>query len=55
MLTLRLGLYNALDSDASDIRYYYESQLPGEGAPVADIHFHPVGPRTLRLTLEARL
>jgi outer membrane receptor protein involved in Fe transport len=54
-LTLRLGLYNALDSDASDIRYFYESQLPGEPAPVEDIHFHPVEPRTLRLTLEARL
>ena len=54
-LKLRLELYNALDSDASDIRYFYESQLPGETAPVSDIHFHPVEPRTLRLTVEARL
>ena len=54
-LKLRLGLYNAFDSDASDIRYYYESQLPGEAAPVADIHLHPVEPRTLRLTIEARV
>ena len=54
-LKLRLELYNALDSDASDIRYFYESQLPGEAAPVSDIHFHPVEPRTLRLTVEARL
>ena len=54
-LELRLGLFNAFDSEASDIRYYYESQLPGESAPVADIHFHPVEPRTLRLTIEARL
>jgi outer membrane receptor protein involved in Fe transport len=52
---LRLGLYNALDSKANDIRYYYESQLPGEPAPVADVHFHPVEPRTLRLTLTALL
>jgi outer membrane receptor protein involved in Fe transport len=52
---LRLGLYNALDSDASDIRYYYESQLPGEAAAVVDIHFHPVEPRTVRLTVEANL
>ncbi len=54
-LTLRLGLYNALDSDASEIRYYSESRLPGEAAPVADVHFHPVEPRTLRLTIQARL
>ncbi len=50
-LRLTLGLFNALDEDASDIRYYYESQLPGEAAPVTDIHFHPVEPRTLRLTV----
>lgn len=28
-------------------------QLPGEEAPVEDIHFHPVEPRTVRLTLTA--
>ena len=50
-LRFTLGLFNALDEDASDIRYYYESQLPGEAAPVEDIHFHPVEPRTLRLTV----
>ncbi len=54
-LKVRLGLYNVFDSDSSDIRYFYESQLPGEAEPVEDIHFHPVEPRTLRLTLEARL
>jgi len=32
----------------SDIDYYYESQLPGEAAPVADIHTHPGEMRTLR-------
>jgi outer membrane receptor protein involved in Fe transport len=51
-LRVKLGVYNLFDSDASDIQYYYESQLPGEAAPVADIHLHPVEPRTLRLTLE---
>lgn len=35
--------------DANDITYFYESQLPGEPEPVADIHFHPVEPRTLRV------
>jgi outer membrane receptor protein involved in Fe transport len=49
-----LAAYNLLDSDDNDITYFYESQLPGEGAPVEDRHFHPVEPRTLRLTIETR-
>ena len=36
-----------------DIEYFYKSKLQTEGAPVEDIHFHPVEPRTLRLTLTA--
>ena len=28
-------------------------QLPGEAAPLEDIHFHPVEPRTVRLTVTA--
>lgn len=39
---------NLFDTDANDIEYYYESQLVGEGAPVEDIHFHPMEPRTIR-------
>ena len=54
-LKLTLGVYNVFDEDASDIRYFYESRLPGEPAPVADIHFHPVEPRTFRLTAEVGL
>jgi hypothetical protein len=46
-------MYNVLDSRDNDITYFYESRLPGESAPVADRHFHPVEPRTLRLTLES--
>jgi outer membrane receptor protein involved in Fe transport len=49
-----LAAYNLLDSHDNDITYFYESQLAGEGAPVEDRHFHPVEPRTLRLTLETR-
>jgi outer membrane receptor protein involved in Fe transport len=45
---------NLLDSKDNDITYFYESQLPGEAAPVADRHFHPVEPRTFRFTLKAR-
>jgi hypothetical protein len=49
-----LAAYNVFGSDDNDITYFYESQLPGEGAPVEDRHFHPVEPRTLRLTVETR-
>jgi hypothetical protein len=38
-----------LDAKDNDITYFYESQLKSESAPVADIHFHPVEPRTLRV------
>jgi hypothetical protein len=44
-------LFNAFDREVNDITYYYESQLPGETAPVEDIHFHPAEPRTLRATI----
>lgn len=47
------AVYNVLDSDDNDITYYYESQLPNESQPVEDIHFHPVEPRTVRVTLSA--
>jgi outer membrane receptor protein involved in Fe transport len=45
-------VFNVFDSDDNDITYFYESQLPGEAAPVADLHFHPVEPRTFRATLK---
>ncbi|HWN07613.1 MAG TPA: TonB-dependent receptor [Steroidobacteraceae bacterium] len=54
-LKVTLGIYNVFDEDASDIRYFYESQLPGEPAPVADVHVHPVEPRTARLTVDFAL
>ena len=46
-----LAVFNLFDADDDDISYYYESRLPGEAAPVADVHFHPVEPRTVRATL----
>lgn len=48
---LTLDVFNLLDRKLNDIQYFYESQLPGEAAPVADRHVHPAEPRTLRLTL----
>ncbi|MCB1997297.1 MAG: TonB-dependent receptor, partial [Rhodoferax sp.] len=53
-VALTLDVFNLLDRDVNDIQYFYESQLPGEAAPVADRHVHPAEPRTLRLTLQAR-
>jgi outer membrane receptor protein involved in Fe transport len=50
-----LDVFNLFDRAASDIDYYYVSRLPGEpagGEP--DIHFHPVEPRSLRLTATLR-
>ena len=52
-IQLSAALFNVFDSRDNDITYLYESQLPGETQPVNDIHFHPVEPRTFRLTLRA--
>ncbi|HEX5162551.1 MAG TPA: TonB-dependent receptor [Steroidobacteraceae bacterium] len=52
--TLALAAYNVLDSEDNDITYFYESKLPSELQPVEDRHFHPVEPRTIRLTVETR-
>ena len=46
-----LNLFNA---KANQIDYFYESQLPGEPAPVADRHFKPIEPFALRATLAGR-
>jgi outer membrane receptor protein involved in Fe transport len=49
-LRLTLAVFNALDRRGDDVAYYYASRLRGEPAPVDDYHFHPLEPRTLRLT-----
>ncbi|MDQ6648316.1 MAG: TonB-dependent receptor [Pseudomonadota bacterium] len=54
-LKLTMEVLNALDSKDNDITYYYASQLAGEKQPVDDIHFHPVEPRNVRLTLRMDL
>ena len=49
---VQLTMLNVLNEHASDIQYYYNSRLPGEAAGgVGDVHFHPVEPRQLRLSL----
>ncbi len=45
--------FNLTNRRDSAVDYYYTSQLKGEAAPVADIHFHPIESRSFRLSLIA--
>ena len=48
----QLDVLNLFNSKDHDIDYFYVSRLPGEPADgVADLHFHPVEPRTVRFAL----
>jgi hypothetical protein len=51
LLKVQVLLLNAFDSSDYDITYFYESQLASEIAPVEDIHFHPVEPRQVRVSI----
>jgi outer membrane receptor protein involved in Fe transport len=46
-----IDVFNLFNREASDIDYFYASQLKNEAAPVDDIHFHPVEPRNVRLSV----
>jgi hypothetical protein len=50
---LLLDVFNVFDRKVDDIAYFYASRLPGEAVALADRHFHPAQPRSLRLTLRA--
>lgn len=53
-LRVALDIHNLLNARDDQIAYFYASRLPGEPAQgVSDIHFHPVEPRSYRLTLIA--
>ena len=55
-LKLRIDVLNVLNRRVDDITYFYTSRLAGEPlGGVADKHFHPVEPRTLRLSLQLLL
>jgi len=54
-VTAQADIFNLFDSHAHQIDYYYPSRLPGEAAPVSDIHFHPVEPRSARFTIQLKL
>jgi hypothetical protein len=48
---ISVDVLNIFDRQDNDIEYYYESRLSGEPPEgVADIHFHPVEPRTVRVS-----
>lgn len=47
-----VDVFNLFNRKSSDIDYFYASRLRGEPAEgVEDRHFHPVEPRTVRVTL----
>jgi hypothetical protein len=48
-----IDVFNLFDRKADDIAYFYTSQLRGEPAPVDDVHFHPVEPRGVRVSVSA--
>jgi outer membrane receptor protein involved in Fe transport len=49
---IAVDLFNLFDTREPDISYFYASRLPGEPAEgVEDVHFHPVEPRQLRVSL----
>ena len=51
-LRLQATVLNLFERAADDIQYYYASRLPGEPAGgVDDVHFHPVEPRQVRVSL----
>ena len=50
---LELEGFNLTDRRDSAIDYAYTSQLKGEATPVDGVHFHPIEPRSFRLTLTA--
>ena len=54
-ITARLDVLNLFGARASQVDYFYASQLRGEVAPMADRHFHPVEPVALRFTLTVPL
>ncbi len=54
-ITARLDALNLFGARASQVDYFYASQLRGEAAPVADRHFHPVEPVAVRFTLTVPL
>jgi hypothetical protein len=57
--SVRVDIFNLLDSPAEDIAYYYASRLKNEppgpdGGGYNDLEIHPAESRSVRVTLSAR-
>ena len=50
-LIVRVDAFNLLNQEASQIDYFYGARLASEPGEVEDIHFHPLEPRSFRLSL----
>jgi outer membrane cobalamin receptor len=50
-LKLEIEGFNLANRRDAAIEYYYASRLPGESEARDDIHFHPIEPRSFRVTL----
>lgn len=51
-LRLQITMLNILNARADDIQYFYASRLRGEPTTgVGDLHFHPVEPRQIRVSV----
>ena len=48
---IQLEGFNVTNRRSSAIDYFYPSRLQGEADAVSDTHFHPIEPRTFRVTL----
>jgi outer membrane receptor protein involved in Fe transport len=55
-IRVQLDAFNLFNTKADQITYFYDSRLPqlGETVGIADQHFHPVEPLSLRLTVAGR-
>ena len=49
-----VSVFNLLDRRDDDIEYYYASRLRNEAVAVNDLHFHPMEPRSVRVSLAYR-
>jgi hypothetical protein len=55
-IRVQLDALNLFNSNDHQIDYFYASRLPGEPAEgVNDIHFHPVEPTSVRLTVAGKI
>jgi outer membrane receptor protein involved in Fe transport len=57
--SIKVDIFNLLNTRAEDIAYYYASRLKNEppgpdGGGYNDLEFHPAEPRSVRVTVTAR-